>query len=218
LNGSRGGKNSIQVKICGITHAVDAQCAIDCGADALGFNFYPRSKRFLDFDSARDWLKQLPPGVLKVAVLVNPAPAEAIHFAQTGIFDWIQLHGNESPEFCRKLAERGIRFAKALPIVNEDSLLGSSEFFTDTVLLDSSGSGGFGGTGRAFPWDLGRRFVEDHPNLRVILAGGLTPQNVGEAIRLVCPFGVDVTSGVEASPGRKDPGRLRAFISAVRGG
>jgi phosphoribosylanthranilate isomerase len=101
-------------------------------------------------------------------------------------------------------------------VTGPDSLAAVPDFFTATVLLDSGGEGEFGGTGRRFPWDLARRFVEANPELQVVLAGGLTPENVGEAIATVRPFGVDVTTGVESSPGRKDYGRLRAFIAAAR--
>jgi phosphoribosylanthranilate isomerase len=207
----------IRVKICGITNAADALAAIDCGADALGFNFFPGSKRYLDIHSAESWLVELPAAVVKVAVLVNPTWAEAIKLAELPVIDALQLHGNESPAFCEKLAKRGIRFAKALPVNDRDSLREIPHFFTETILLDSSSPRGFGGSGETFPWAWGRRFVENHLNLKVILAGGLTPENVAEAVRQVGPFGVDVSTGVESSPGRKDRARLRAFITAARG-
>jgi phosphoribosylanthranilate isomerase len=122
----------------------------------------------------------------------------------------------ETPEFCRRLMENGIRFEKALPVTGPDSLANIPDFFTPSVLLDSGGAGEFGGSGRTFPWDIARDFVLAHSHLRVILAGGLTPENVAEAVATVRPFGVDVTSGVESSPGCKDHARLRDFIAAAR--
>jgi phosphoribosylanthranilate isomerase len=125
------------------------------------------------------------------------------------------LHGTEAPEFCQRLAQRGVRFAKALPVRGTKVANADDDFFTDTVVLDSMSRRGFGGTGEAFAWSAGSEFVRHHPDLKVILAGGLTPENVAEAVATVGPFGVDVTSGVEATSGRKDPVRLREFFAAL---
>ncbi len=208
----------VQVKICGITNAADAFAAIDCGADAIGLNLYPGSKRYIDVEKARDWIAKLPLDICKVAVLVGPTFENAIRVSQLGFVDVLQLHGQESPEFCRRLAEKGVRFAKALPVTNESSLLNVPSYHTKTLVLDTATSAKFGGTGRTFPWRLARRFVESHPELNVVLAGGLTPENVAHAIAEARPSGVDVTSGVESSVGCKDHGRLRAFVEAVYSG
>ena len=207
----------IRVKICGITNLTDALAAIECGADALGFNFYPGSKRYIDIFAAKDWIAELPRTVCKVAVVVNPTEAQALGLAQLPFIDALQLHGAESPGFCEVLAERGVAFAKALPVSDENSLRDVPSFSTLTIVLDSGSGEDFGGSGQTFPWVLARRYVESSPKLNVILAGGLTPDNVADAVREVRPFGVDVTSGVEASPWRKDFSRLKAFIDAARG-
>lgn len=208
----------IRVKVCGITNLADALAAIECGADALGFNFYRGSKRYIDIFAARDWIAGLPGTVSKVAVLVDPTEAQALGLIEFPFIDALQLHGAESPGFCQALAERGIAFAKGLPVSDENSLSDVPSFSTRTIVLDSrSRAGVFGGSGQTFPWVLARRFIEAHPKLNIILAGGLTPENVVDAVREVRPFGVDVTSGVEASPGRKDLSRLKAFIDAARG-
>jgi len=204
------------VKICGITNAGDAMAAIEFGADALGFNFYPGSKRFVPPGKAREWIGALPDGIPKVAVLVNPDWKEAIATSALPGITGLQLHGAETPEFCGRLAERGILFTKALPVTTAEALRSAPSFFTHTLLLDSAGMGEFGGSGRTFPWEIAREFVLANPNLRVIMAGGLSADNVGRAVAEVQPFGVDVTSGVEASPGRKDHGRLQAFLAAAR--
>jgi phosphoribosylanthranilate isomerase len=184
----------LRIKICGLTTPEDAALAIELGADALGFNFFAGSTRYLPVETSREWIAALPAGPAKFAILVNPPWAEAVNTA----------------------AMPGIPLSKALPIASPSSLSDVPSFSTRMVLLDSSRTGEFGGSGRTFPWDIARKFVTAHPDLRVILAGGLTPENVADAVTTVRPFGVDVTTGVESSIGRKDPGRLRAFIDAAR--
>jgi phosphoribosylanthranilate isomerase len=206
----------LRVKICGLTTPQDAAAAIEFGADALGFNFYPGSKRYLRMDPAGEWIAALPRSVEKVAILVNPSWDKASAAAAMAGITALQLHGSETPGFCRRLMEERIRFEKAIPVTGPDSLANVPDFLTPTVLLDSGGIGEFGGSGRTFPWEIARDFVLAHPHLRVILAGGLTPENVAEAVAMVRPFGVDVTSGVESSPGKKDHDRLRDFIAAAR--
>ena len=204
----------LRIKICGLTTPQDALAAIEFGADALGFNFFPGSKRFVGSDAP--WIGDLPGSVEKLAVMVNPSFEEARSIACMAGISALQLHGAETPEFCRRLREAGIRFEKALPVASRDSLTKVPDFSTDTVLLDSSLAGEFGGSGRTFPWQIARSFVATHPDLRVVLAGGLTPGNVAAAVAAVRPFGIDVTTGVEASPGHKDYARMQAFISAAR--
>jgi phosphoribosylanthranilate isomerase len=204
----------LRVKICGLTTPQDAAAAIEFGADALGFNFFPSSKRYVGPEA--DWIGALPDDVAKIAIVVNPTWNEVKAMVAAPGINGLQLHGAETPEFCRRLMEEGIPFEKAFPVSGPDSLIGLPSFHTRTVLLDSSGPGQFGGTGRSFPWEIARRFIEENPHLQVVLAGGLTPENVGQAIAAVRPFGVDVTTGVESAPGRKDYDRLRAFISAAR--
>ena len=207
----------LRVKICGLTTPEDAAAAVEFGADALGFNFFAGSKRYLPIDAGRDWIAALPAKIPKVGVLVNPSWDEAVAAASLPGITALQLHGTETPDFCRQLAEHGIRFAKALPVTTLDSVKNLPSFFTRTVLLDSSHAGEFGGSGRTFPWQIAREFVETNPQLRIVLAGGLTPENVAEAVAVVRPFAVDVTSGVESSAGHKNHGRMRAFIVAAKG-
>jgi phosphoribosylanthranilate isomerase len=207
----------LRVKICGLTTPQDAAAAMELGADALGFNFFPGSRRYLRMENAGEWIAALPGDIEKVAILVNPTWEEATVAAAAPGITLLQLHGTETPEFCWRLKKEGIRFEKAIAVTGADSLANVRDFFTRTVLLDSSGVGEFGGSGRTFPWEIARDFVQANPHLRVILAGGLTPENVAQAVAVVQPSGVDVTSGVESAPGRKDFGRMRAFIAAARG-
>ena len=205
-----------RVKICGLTTQEDAEAAIEFGADALGFNFFTGSRRFIPVEASRKWIAALPLAIPKVGVLVNPTWDEAVSVAKLAGITALQLHGAETPDFCRSLAELGIRFVKALPVTTLNSVRKLPSFFTQTVLLDSMSEREFGGSGRTFPWGFARVFVEENPSLRLILAGGLTPENVAKAVTAVRPFAVDVTSGVESSPGRKDYARLRAFIAAAQ--
>lgn len=206
------------VKICGITNESDARAAIEAGADALGFNFVSSSKRCIDIEEAAVWIDKLPREICRVAVVADPNWEDACRIGQLQFIDGLQLHGGESPEFCRRLADAGIAFAKAVPVTGSKSLAGLPNYFTDTMILDSSERGTFGGTGKPFPWKFAPEFVRHHPKITVILAGGLNPENVAEAIRVVRPRAVDVTTGVEASPGKKDPALMKAFVAAARQG
>src|SRR2546421_3720501 len=204
------------VKICGITNEADARLAIEAGADALGFNVVTRSKRYIDINAAAVWIDKLPDEICKVAVMADPDWEAACRIGQLPFLDALQLHGSESPEFCRRLADAAIPFAKAVPVTGSKSLADLPNYFTDTMILDSSGGGGtFGGSGKPFPWKFTPEFVRHHRKIAVILAGGLTPQNVAEAINLVRPRGVDVTTGVEESAGKKDYRLVKAFVQAA---
>lgn len=190
--------------------------ASECGADAIGLNCFRWSKRYLDIGRAGDWLHDFPAEIIRVAIVVDADWREALEIAGLPYVDALQLHGSESPEFCARLAAAGIRFGKALPATSETRIAKPSAFSTDTIVLDSASHGTFGGTGKTFPWQIAREFVDEHRDARVILAGGLTPENVGDAVREVRPFGVDVTTGIESAPGRKDHARLKRFIDAAR--
>jgi len=206
----------IFVKICGITNEADARVAIEAGASALGFNLVQESTRYIDIDSAADWIDRLPRKACRVAIMANPSWEKAQRISKLSFIDALQLHGNESPKFCQQLRDAGVCFAKAIPVANPGSLTDLPDFSTDTVILDSASGDRFGGMGKAFPWELAREFAHRNPSLKVILAGGLNPENVIAAIKQARPFGVDVTTGVEASPGRKDTQLVKAFVTAVR--
>jgi len=209
-------RGRILVKICGITNEADAQIAFEAGADALGFNLVPSSKRYVHIEREAAWIGKLPQEICKVAVMADPNWEDACRIGQLPFLSALQLHGNETPEFCRRLSDAGISFAKAVPVTGSKSLAGLPNYFTDTMILDSKTGGTFGGTGTPFPWKFVPEFVRHHPKITVILAGGLSPENVAEAVRVVRPRGVDVTTGVEASPGRKDASRIKAFVEAAR--
>lgn len=209
-------RGRVFVKICGITNETDARDAIQAGADALGFNLVRESKRYIQIERAAAWIDNLPREICKVAVLADPDWEDACRIGQLPFIDALQLHGSEPPEFCRRLADAGIIFAKAVPVTGSKSLATLPDYFTNTMILDSNSDGAFGGTGKTFAWKFVPEFVRHHPRTSVILAGGLNPKNVAEAVALVRPRGVDVTTGVEASPGRKDASLVQAFIQAAQ--
>lgn len=202
-----------RVKICGITSVEDALAAVDAGASALGFMFYEPSPRNLTPEEAEKIIRELPPLVARVGVFVD-AKRELIDAAVGAGIDTLQFHGKEPAEFCRDFSQNVI---KAFRIKDESSLNELAWYDQETWLLDSYVKGVPGGTGACFNWDLAKEATSG--SNRVLLAGGLTVENVGEAVRQVRPYGVDVSSGVEASPGKKDRKLVAQFIrEAVRSG
>jgi len=202
---------SVRVKICGITSAGDALASIEAGADALGFMFYEPSPRHLNIRAAAEIIRELPPFVARVGVFVNPSEEQARRAIGECGLDTLQFHGDESPEFCRRFSLKTI---KAFRIRDETSLAPLREFSSEAWLLDSYVPGKLGGTGAQFNWKLASAAAKLNP--AIILAGGLTPENVRQAIAEARPYGVDVSSGVESVPGKKDPAKVRAFIEAAK--
>jgi len=202
----------VRIKICGITNLEDALLAAELGAHALGFIFAAQSPRSVAPAAAREIIRQLPPLVLTVGVFVNEEAAAVRELAERAGLDWVQLHGAETPDYCRSLGRRVI---KAFRIQNEESLQSLEAYrgAAQAFLLDTYKKGLVGGTGETFDWDLARKAEKYGP---IVLAGGLTPENVATAIAAVQPQGVDVASGVEAAPGRKDPEKLRRFFQAIK--
>lgn len=211
-----------RTKICGITTVDDALSAVDAGADAIGLNFYPLSKRYVPADRAEEIVQAIDSRVLCVGVFVNSPAEEVDNAARRLPLSAVQLHGDEPPEFLAQLkAERIVR-AWAVDqggvetIAKRYAECREAGRAPEAVLLDAPAPGEYGGSGEPFDW----RTVAEHPRwlptTRVILAGGLTAENVGDAIRLVRPHGVDVASGVEAAPGRKCPDKMRQFVANAR--
>ena len=200
-----------RIKICGITNIDDALMSIDAGADALGFNFVPGTPRYLkDTIAAAKLIEQLPPFITTVGLFVNAAPELIQSIADECHLDMLQLHGEESPQFCQGFNRRVI---KAVRIKDESSCSHLSDYRVSGYLLDTYVKGALGGTGVAFDWQLA---IKAKQYGRIVLAGGLDPDNVASAVQQVRPYGVDVSSRVEASPGRKDPVKVRTFIQNVK--
>ncbi len=220
LSEASGGAHRTRVKICGLTNLEDTALALELGADALGFNFYPRSSRYLGPDIDLGWIRELPAGVRRVAVVVNAESSMIRRLLDEQVVDSVQLHGDEEEDFCAGLRASGVRFAKAIRVRDALSLERSERFHTRDLLLDAYRPDAFGGTGHRVDWTLAADFVARQTALgkRVILSGGLTPGNVAEAVLRVRPYAVDVASGVEESgnPRRKNPALLREFFAAIR--
>lgn len=202
----------MKVKVCGITSFEDAASALDLGADVLGFNFYPRSPRFIRPAAARGIIRRLPPILATVGVFVNvPHHSQVAEQAGEAGVQALQLHGDESPDYCRALESWPLIKAVRIGRTFDVSLL--PDYPVRALLLDSRDDLLFGGTGKPFDWSLVGMVKSSLP---VILAGGLTPENVAAAIQAVQPYAVDVCSGVESSPGKKDSAKLAQFIDEVR--
>jgi len=199
----------VRIKICGVTRAEDALAAVRLGADALGFNFWPGSKRHVTPAAARAIIARLPPFVTSVGVFVNQTEGEMRAIAAESGIQVFQLHGDEPPELCARLP---LPVVKAIPVDQIRTLSRLLSYEVSAFLLDTP-SRGYGGSGEPFDWSLAEGVSEVAP---VILAGGLTPENVAAAVRAVRPYAVDVASGVESSPGVKDMARMSRFIAAVR--
>jgi phosphoribosylanthranilate isomerase len=206
----------VAVKICGITRGDEAHAIVAAGANALGINFWPRSKRYIALEAALPWLRELAGTVPRVAVTVNATDDELRALHESGAIDWIQLHGDETPERVRSLTEQGLPVFKALGVKDRAMLETAAAFASPTLLLDAYAPNEYGGSGETMDWSLGAEAVRLWTDRQIVLAGGLTPKNVAEAVRQVHPAAVDVASGVESSPGRKDLDKVRAFIEAVR--
>lgn len=201
------------IKICGITNLEDARLSVAAGADALGFNFYRPSPRYIDPQTVRGIIEQLSDSVLTVGVFVNEeSPALVEQIANEAGVAALQLHGDESPNYCRALSDRYV--IKVLRAGNEFKPEDALDYDVEAIMLDAFDSKVRGGTGRTIDWSRARQTR----NLvsRTILAGGLTPENVGEAIAIVDPYGVDACSALESVPGKKISERVYAFVRAVR--
>jgi phosphoribosylanthranilate isomerase len=202
---------SVKVKICGITSIADGLAAAEAGADLIGLMFAEKSPRLISIETAAEISRALPPFVLRTGVFVNPSEdlvMEAI--AKCGL-NLLQFHGDEPPEFCTQF---GVMSLKAFRIRDESSLAALPKFLTDAYLLDAYSASGLGGTGEKFNWDLAvaaKQFGKP-----IFLAGGLTPENVAAAVQQVQPFAVDVSSGVESAPGKKDAAKVKTFIQAAK--
>ncbi|HET9913644.1 MAG TPA: phosphoribosylanthranilate isomerase [Anaerolineales bacterium] len=200
-----------KIKICGIKTVNDALTALEAGADMLGFNFYPKSPRYIDVGTCR-WIMSTMRkyGQIKyVGVFVNASPEEIRATMNTCGLSLAQLHGDETPEMLQCLEEKAYKAFRGVP----ENLKGFTRESAPALLVDASVKGAYGGTGVTADWQNAAELAKHYPTL---LAGGLTPENVAEAVRQVRPWGVDVASGVESTPGLKDAKKMKAFVKAVR--
>lgn len=202
---------SVKVKICGITNVTDGLAAAEAGADMAGLMFYDKSPRHITMPTAKEIAQRLPSFVVRAGVFVNPAEDLVLRAIGECGLSLLQFHGDEPPEFCTKF---GVMSLKGFRVRDAASLQALTAYHTDAWLLDAYSADKLGGTGATFNWELALEVKKS--GKPIFLAGGLTPENVAEAVRRVQPFGVDVSSGVESAPGRKDPAKVKAFIAAAR--
>jgi phosphoribosylanthranilate isomerase len=200
----------VKVKICGITNYRDAAAAADMGADLLGFNFYPKSPRFVTPQEAAQIINKLPAFIHVAGVFVNASLDHIKDVIGECNLDWVQLHGDESPKFCDSLRSLNVRTMKAIRVKSQTDIEKAERFFTDALLLDAFDPKKYGGTGLKFDWN-----IIGHINKRVFLAGGINPDNVEAAIELGV-YGIDVCSGIEARPGKKDIRKMRKLFKNIQ--
>ncbi|MCZ6634475.1 MAG: phosphoribosylanthranilate isomerase [bacterium] len=200
----------VRIKICGITNREDAACAVRYGADALGFIFYSKSPRYVSSEQVREIVETLPPFVTPVGVFVNDSREEIASTVRQARLQAIQLHGDESPEDCQGHDVPVIRAVRVGPAFDLETL---TAYPVDTFLLDTAKTGFYGGTGETFDWSFAKKAKAYG---RIVLSGGIGPDNVAEAVREVKPYAVDCGSGVEAEPGKKDHEKVARFLDTVR--
>jgi len=200
----------VKVKICGITNYRDAIAAVDMGADLLGFNFYPKSPRYIPPEKAAKIISRLPAFVNVVGVFVNTSFEQIEDTVNQCQLNWIQLHGDESPEFCQSFLSLNVRTIKALRVKDQSDIQQADNYFTDAVLLDAFDPKKYGGTGLTFDWNIVGHMVK-----RIFLAGGINPDNAASAVALGV-YGIDVCSGIEARPGKKDHRKMKKLFENIR--
>lgn len=202
------------VKICGITSLNDALAAVEAGADALGFNFYKPSPRYIAPEKAREIVEQVPPAILTVGVFVNEESPDAVRSIakQSGVTA-LQLHGDESPEYCSDLAADNY-VIKVFAVSSGFDPQTTNAYDVEAIMLDTKHNSLRGGTGRVFDWSIAQEMRESIAKL--YLAGGLSPENIQQAIETVRPYAVDACSALEDEPGKKNHERMRAFVQTVR--
>ncbi|MFZ9937260.1 MAG: phosphoribosylanthranilate isomerase [Luteolibacter sp.] len=202
------------LKICGVTTRGDAERLVALGVPALGVNFWPMSKRHVDPASAA-WLRDLTGRILRVGVFVNQAAELPLRLVEEGMLDVVQLHGDETPEDARFFRAAGVPFIKAIGVAGRGELERAADFGARAILLDAHAPGVYGGTGETFDWNAALAFKQQHPEIPLMLAGGITPENAADAAATVRPAALDVASGAEVSPGVKDFTKVAALLRAV---
>lgn len=205
---------SVSLKICGVTTRADAEQLVAMGVDALGVNFWPKSKRYLSPANAT-WLADLAGKILRVGVFVNEPAELPLRLIREGYLDLVQLHGDETPDDAAAFRDAGVPFIKAIGVKTRADLDRAAEYGAMGILLDAHAPGIYGGTGEVFDWEVASAFRRENASLPIILAGGIVPENAGLAAMSVMPAALDIASGAELSPGIKDFQKVAAFLTAL---
>lgn len=201
--------HTVKVKICGITSYEDAAAAVELGADMLGFNFYKKSPRYIDPDKAEKIVLNLPGFVESVGLFVDEPAEKIVEIANHRWMNWAQLHGDQDVEFCESLKGHNMKIMKAIRVKTKDDILQAENYRTDAILLDSYSEDIYGGTGKTFDWSFLQNSTIDF-----FLAGGINPENVDQALQLGV-YGIDVCSGVESEPGKKDVKKMEKLFQKI---
>lgn len=205
---------TVSLKICGVTTSGEAIRLAEMQVDALGVNFWPKSKRYHAVEEAT-WLLALAGKILRVGVFVNQAPELPLRLVREGFLDMIQLHGDETPEDAAAYRDAEVPFIKAIGVKTPADLKSALHYGAAGILLDAHAPGIYGGTGEVFDWEVASEFRRQHPELPILLAGGIVPENAGLAAMSVKPAALDIASGAEISPGIKDFKKIAAFLTAL---
>jgi phosphoribosylanthranilate isomerase len=200
----------VKIKICGITNYEDAIAAVEMGADLLGFNFYPKSLRYIEPEEALKIIKKLPAFVETAGVFVNAAYEQIREIKQLCMLNWVQFHGEEEPAFCERFFPLNVKTMKALRIRDKKDIEQVNDYSTDAILLDAYDPAKYGGAGITFDWN-----VIGHINKRIFLAGGINPDNAAKAIELGV-YGIDICSGIESKPGKKDHKKMKRLFDNIK--
>ena len=200
----------VKVKICGITNFEDAKAAVDLGANIIGFNFYPKSPRYITPQATAEIIYKLPAFIDTAAIFVNDSRQKIKDTLEICPLDWIQLHGDETPEFCHSLTVLNVKTMKAIRVKDKSDIDRATDYLTDAVLLDAYHPEKYGGTGITFDWN-----IIGSLDKRVFLAGGINPENARAAVELGV-YGIDICSGIEASPGKKDHEKMKLLLENIK--
>jgi phosphoribosylanthranilate isomerase len=200
----------VKVKICGITNLGDASAAVDMGADLVGFNFYPKSKRYIRPDEAAGIIENLPTFVDIAGVFVNAEIEHIVEVSEQCFLNWIQLHGDETPDFCDSVFCPGAKIIKAIRVRSPEDTEMARQYYTDAVLFDGYDPASYGGTGKSFDWEL-----ISQVDKRVFLAGGIKPENAVAAIETGV-YGIDICTGIEKEPGKKDHEKMKLLFENIK--
>jgi phosphoribosylanthranilate isomerase len=200
---------TVKIKICGITNLDDAWTAVDMGADILGFNFYPQSPRYIEQDKAEQIINKLPSFIDTAGVFVNATVQDIRKITNPGLLNWIQFHGDETPEFCQNFNVWNLNTIKAVRIRSLEDIKQAQVFKTHSLLFDAFDSNLYGGTGKTFDWSLAKNCPH-----RIFLAGGITPDNIAKALEIDV-YGIDVCSGIESEPGKKDHKKMKRLFDNI---
>lgn len=205
----------VSLKICGVTAPEDAYRLVEYGVEAIGINFWSKSKRYCSPENALNFAPEIKGSILRVGVFVNATEKDVLTCFENNLIDVAQFHGDESPNFLQRFSKKNLPFIRALSVDGNGLLPNHENLSTQNLLLDAHAPGVYGGTGKTINWNMAADFVKSQTDYAIMLAGGITPENAAEAAKVVQPCALDIASGAESAPGVKDFDKIRALIDAI---